>query len=59
MQQALGFELADVGPAAIEVQRQRRGADRRGPSGSRSRGRLGDGRDGLGHLPHSYCFAVG
>jgi hypothetical protein len=24
---AFGFELADVGPAAIEVKRQRRGAD--------------------------------
>jgi hypothetical protein len=40
---AFGFELADVGPAAIEVQRQRR-ADGRGLSGSRSRDRLSDGR---------------
>ena len=41
---AFGFELADVGPAAIEVQRQCRRADGRGLSGSRSRDRLGDGR---------------
>ena len=34
---AFGFELADVGPAAIEVQRQCRRADGRGLSGSRSR----------------------
>ena len=33
---ALGFELADVGPGAIEVQRQCRRADGRGLSGSRS-----------------------
>jgi hypothetical protein len=41
---ALGFELADVGPVAIEVQRQRRRADGHGLSGSRSRDRFGDGR---------------
>ena len=33
---AFGFELADVGPAAIEVQRQRRRADGRGLSGLRA-----------------------
>jgi len=38
----LGFELADVGPGAIEVQRQRRRADGRGSCGSRSRDGLGD-----------------
>jgi hypothetical protein len=41
---AFGFELADVGPAAIEVQRQSRRADGRGLSGSRSRNRLGGRR---------------
>ena len=41
---AFGFELSDGGPAAIEVQRQRRRADGRGLSGSRSRDRFGDGR---------------
>ena len=35
---AFGFELADVGPAAIEVQRQCRRADGRGLGGSPSRG---------------------
>jgi hypothetical protein len=38
---AFGFQLADVGPAAIEMQRQCRRADGRGLSGSRSRDRLG------------------
>ena len=42
---AFGFELADVGPAAIEVLRQCRRADGRGLSESRSRDRLGDGAD--------------
>jgi hypothetical protein len=46
---AFGFELADVGPGAIEVQRERRRADSRGLSGSWSRHRLGDVRDGLSH----------
>ena len=41
---AFGFELADGGPAAIEVQRQCRRADGCGLSGSRSRDRLGDRR---------------
>src|SRR6476661_8443340 len=36
---AFGFELADVTPGAIEVLRQCRRADGRGPSGSRSRDR--------------------
>ena len=49
-----GFELANVGAGAIEVQRQCRSADGLGPSGSRSRGRLGDGRE-----PHSCCVAAG
>jgi hypothetical protein len=54
---ALGFELADVGPAAIEVQRQRRRAHGRGFSGSPSRDRHpGGGRaiigDGLSHRIH-------
>ena len=40
---AFGFELADVGPAAIEVQRQCRRADGGGLSGSRSRDSLGMG----------------
>jgi hypothetical protein len=58
---AIGFELADVRAAAIEVQRQgrRRYADGRGLGGSRSRDRLSDGRDGLGHQRHSCCVAVG
>ena len=56
---AFGFELADVGPAAIEVLRQRRRADGLGASGSRSRNRLGDGRDGFGHQRHSCCIAAG
>jgi alkyl sulfatase BDS1-like metallo-beta-lactamase superfamily hydrolase len=43
---AIDFELADVGSAAVEMQRQCRRADGRGLSGSRSRDRLGDGRDG-------------
>ena len=47
---AIGFELADIGPAAIEVQRQRRSTD-------------GDGGpidgDGLSHERHSCCVAVG
>jgi hypothetical protein len=50
---AFGFKLADVGPAAIKVQRQCRRTDGRGLSGSRSRDRLGDGRvingGGLSH----------
>ena len=50
---AFGFELPDVGPAAIEVQRQCRRADGRGLSGSRSRDMSGDGPaingDGLSH----------
>jgi hypothetical protein len=41
---AIAFELADIGPAAIEVLGQRRRADGRGLSGSRSRDRFGDGR---------------
>jgi hypothetical protein len=45
---AFGFELADIGPVAIEVQRQCRRADGRGLSGSRSRDRLGV--DGLSHI---------
>ena len=60
---AIGFELADVGPAAIEVLRQCRRADGRGLSGSRSRDRLVDGRaingDGLSHRVRSCCVAVG
>jgi hypothetical protein len=52
---AFGFELADVGPAAIEVQRQCRRADARGLSGSRSRDRFGDGRYGFGHQRYSCC----
>ena len=60
---AFGFERADTGQAAIEVQRQCRGADGRGLSGSRSRDRLGDGRtingDWLSHRVRSYCVAVG
>ena len=60
---AFGFELADVGPAAIEVLRQCRRADGRGLSGSPSRDRLGDGRaingDGLSHRVRSCCVAVG
>ena len=51
---AIGFELGDIGPAAIEMQRQRRRADGRGLSGSPSTGRLGGGRaisaDDLGQL---------
>jgi hypothetical protein len=43
---AFSFELADVGVAATEVPRQRRRADGCRLSGSRSRGRLGDGRAG-------------
>ena len=57
---AFRFELADVGPAAIEVHRQCRRADGCGLSGSRSRG---DGRaiigDGLSHRVRSCCAAVG
>jgi hypothetical protein len=56
---AFGFELADVGPAAIEMLGQCLRADGGGLSGSRSRDRLGDGRDGLGHQCHSCCVAVG
>ena len=42
---ALGFELADVGPAAIEVQRQCRRADGRGLSDrGRETGLATDGR---------------
>src|SRR6267142_1745838 len=40
---AFGFELADVGAAAIEVQGQCRRADGRGLGGSPSRDRLADG----------------
>ena len=36
---SIGFELADIGSAAIEVLRQCRCANGRGLSGSRSRGR--------------------
>ncbi|MET4475522.1 hypothetical protein [Bradyrhizobium sp. F1.13.3] len=58
---AFGFELADVGPAAIEM-RQCRRADGRGLSGSRSRERLGDGRainrDGRSNRVCSCCVAV-
>jgi hypothetical protein len=54
---AFGFELADVGPAAIKVQRQYRCADGRALSGSPSRDRLDGGRaiigNGLGHRVHS------
>jgi len=43
---AFGFELADVGPPAIEVQRQCRCADGRGFGGAQWRdGRFGGGRD--------------
>ena len=49
---AFGFELADVGPAAIEMQRQCRHADGRG-LWIASRDMSGDGRaingDGLSH----------
>jgi hypothetical protein len=52
---AFGFELADVGPAAIEVQRQRRRAD--------GRGSIGDGRaingNGLRHRIGPCWVAVG
>jgi hypothetical protein len=51
LDQALGFELADVGPAAIGVLRKCRRVDGRGLSGSRSRD--GDGPaingDGISH----------
>ena len=40
----VGCELPDVGPAAIEVQRQCRRADGCGLSGSGLRERLGDGQ---------------
>ncbi|MGO4513279.1 hypothetical protein AB4Z51_40525 [Bradyrhizobium sp. 2TAF36] len=60
---AFGFELADVGPAAIKMLRECRRADRRGLSRSRSRGGVGDGRNGLGHqryfLLHPCCIAAG
>jgi hypothetical protein len=50
---AIGFELAEVGAAAIEVYRQCRRADGRGP--------LGDGRtiNGLRHRGGSCCVATG
>ena len=44
MKHAFGFELADVGPAAVEVLGQRRRADGRGLGGSLSR----DRRPGFG-----------
>src|SRR6476620_6795388 len=60
---AFGFELADVGPAAIKVQRQCRRADGRGLGGSRSRDRLSGGRaingDGLSHRACSCYAAIG
>jgi hypothetical protein len=60
---AFGFELADVGPAAIKVLCQCRRANGRGLGGSPSRDRLGDGRaiktDGFSHRVRSYCVAVG
>src|SRR6478609_4963221 len=60
---AFGFELADVGQAAIEVQRQCRRADGRGLSGSRSRDRLDDGRaingDRFRHCVCSCSVALG
>jgi hypothetical protein len=59
---AFGFELADVGSAAIEMQRQCGRADGRGLGGSQSRDRLGNGpainRDGLCHRVRSCCVAV-
>jgi hypothetical protein len=63
VQHALGFELRDVGPAAIEVLRQCRGANGRGLGGSPSEDSLGDERainaDGLCHRVRSCCVAVG
>ena len=61
---AFGFELADIGPTAIEVLRQRRRADGRCHSESGLRGRCpGGGRaidgDGLSHRVRSCCVAVG
>src|SRR6478672_2156729 len=60
---AIDFELADVGSAAVEMQRQCRRVDGRGLSGSRSRDGLGDGRaingDGLSHPVRSCCITVG
>src|SRR5260221_13300009 len=60
---AFGFELADVGPAAIKGLRQCRRAGGRGLSGSRSRDRLGAGRPikgvGLNHRVRSACVALG
>ena len=61
---AFGFELADVGPAAIEMQRQFRRADDRGLGRSPSRySRLGDGRavngDGRSHRVRSCSDPVG
>jgi hypothetical protein len=59
---AFGFELADVGPAAIEMQRQCRRADGRCLSGSRSRGSFGDGGAingaGLSRRVHSCSVTV-
>ena len=53
-----GFEFADVGPGAIEVQRQCRCADSRGLSGSRSRDRLGVGRAINGRSQPSCSFLL-
>jgi hypothetical protein len=50
---AFGFQLADVGPAAIEVQRQCRRADGRGLSGS---GAING--EGLSHRVRSCCVAA-
>jgi hypothetical protein len=46
---AFGLSLPEVRAAAIEVHGQCRRAGGRGLSGSRSRDRLGDRRDGLGN----------
>ena len=55
---AFGFELADVGPAAIEVLRQCRRADGRGLGGSRSRDRLGDGRAIIADSPFANTVQI-
>jgi len=63
LDRAFGFELADIGPAAIEVLRQCRRADGRGLGGSPPRDRLGDGRasngDGLSYHVRSCCVELG